>query len=245
MSREPWKRSTRDPVGQLLVGGRDQAAVAEREQVLGREEAEGRERADLGDALGAVGLRGVLDDRDPELGEARERHHAAEQVHRHERPRPVGHPRGDVLRVEVERDRVDVGEDGRRAAARDRLGGRVEGERGADHLVAGADLHRVEREHERVGAVGDADRARHAELLGRLGLERLHVRAQDEDARVEHARDPLLDLRNQALVLGLDVDEWECQARDRSLENHRNTRYSASSAAPARSARSNAWWKRS
>ena len=48
-----------------------------------------------------------------------------------------------------------------------------------------------------------------AELLSRLGLERLHVRAKDEDARVEHARDPLLDLRYQPLVLGPDVDEWD------------------------------------
>ena len=80
--------------------------------------------------------------------------------------------------IEVERGRVDVGEDGRRAAPRDRLGGRVERERRADHLVAGADPHRVEREHERVGAVRDADRARHAEVLGGLGLERLHVRAR-------------------------------------------------------------------
>src|SRR6185437_16863372 len=54
----------RDPVGELLVGRRDKASIAEREQVLGREEAEGRERSHLRDALGAVGLRGVLEDRD-------------------------------------------------------------------------------------------------------------------------------------------------------------------------------------
>ena len=110
-------------------------------------------------------------------------------------------------RRDAEGARIDVGEDGRGAAARDRLGGRVEGEGRADHLVPRADLHCIEREHERVGAVGDADRARHAELLGNLCLERLHVRPQDEDARVEHTSDPLLDLRNQALVLSLDVYE--------------------------------------
>ena len=102
--------------------------------------------------------------------------------------------RGDVLGVEVERRRVDVGEHRRRAAAGDRLGGRVEGERGADHLVARADPHRVEREHERVGAVRDADGARHAEVPGRLALEGLDVRPEDErrpDSST--SRDPLLD----------------------------------------------------
>ena len=75
---------------------------------------------------------------------------------------------------------VDVGEDRRRADARDRLGGRVERERRADDLVAGADPERVEHEHERVGAVGDADRLRHAEVLGRLALEALDLGPEDE-----------------------------------------------------------------
>ena len=35
----------------------------------------------------------------------------------------------------------------------------------------GADPERVEREHERIGAVGDADRLLDAEVLGRLALE--------------------------------------------------------------------------
>ena len=42
LSREPWKRSIRTRSPSSVVGGGDEAAVAEREQVLGREEAEGR-----------------------------------------------------------------------------------------------------------------------------------------------------------------------------------------------------------
>ena len=94
----------------------------------------------------------------------------------------------DVGRVEVQRRRVDVGEDGRRADARDRLGGRVERERGADHLVAGADPDRVEHEHDRVGAVRDADRLLDAEVLGRLALEALDLGAEDEAARSRASR---------------------------------------------------------
>ena len=62
----------------------------------------------------------------------------------------------------------------------DRLGGRVEGEGGADDLVARPDAERLEGEHERVGAVGDADRPLHAEVRGCLLLERPVVLAADE-----------------------------------------------------------------
>ena len=89
-----------------------------------------------------------------------DRRRPAEQVHGHDRLRPLRDAALDVGRVEVERDGIDVGEDRRRAAPRDRLGGRVERERRADHLVARADPERVEHEHERVGAVRDADRTR-------------------------------------------------------------------------------------
>jgi hypothetical protein len=128
-------------------------------------------------------------------------------VHRHDRPRPLGHFGGHVLRVDVQRDRVDVGENRRRAGPHDRLRRRIEGERGADHLVAGADLQRVEDEHERVRAVGDADRLLHAEVGGGFLLEGLHVRPQDQGARLEHRLEPLEDLRYQALILRPNVNE--------------------------------------
>ena len=102
---------------------------------------------------------------------------------------------------------IDVGEDGSRAGPGDRLGRRVERERGADHLVTGADPHRLERENERVGAVRDADRVRHVEVGGRLALERLDLGAEDEAARLEDLGEALLELRDQRRVLRLDVDE--------------------------------------
>ena len=115
------------------------------------------------DLLGAERLRGVLEHVDAELDERAHVHRAAEEMDGDDRLRPVGDLRGRVLDVEVERRGVDLREDGSRAAPDDRLGRRVERERRADDLVAGADADRVEREDERVGAVRDADRALHAE----------------------------------------------------------------------------------
>ena len=202
-----------DAFCQFLVGRGDQAAVAECEQVLGGEEAEGRGDSGGRDALGPERLRRVLDDRDAEPGQRVEVGRTAEQMHRHDRPRPLGHLGGDVLGIDVQRDRVDVGEDRCRAGAHDRLGRRVERERGADHLVAGADLERVQDEHERVGAVRDPDRPRHSQVDGRLLFEGLHVRSQDQRARLEHFLEPRENLRYQTRVLRPYVNE-----RDRHRE---------------------------
>ena len=76
-------------------------------------------------------------------------------MYRHDRLCPLRDAGRDVVRVEIQRDRVDVGEDRRRPDPRDRLRGRVEGESRADHLVAALDAYRLERQDERVRAVGD------------------------------------------------------------------------------------------
>ena len=197
-------------LAELLVVDRNQAAVAEREEVLRRVEAERRRDALLRDARRAEGLRRVLDQRQVECLELVERRRPPEQVHGHDRARTRRDPRADVLGVEVERLRIDVGEDGRRAAPGDRLGRGVERERRADHLVAGPDAEPVEHEHDRIRAVGDADRVGYAEVLGGLALERLHVRAEDERrARVEDVGERVLQLRDQRRVLRLDVNEWD------------------------------------
>ena len=179
MSFEPWNAEQLDAVGELLVVGRDQPAVAEAEEVLRREEAERRDRPVARDVLGAERLRRVLEHRNAELEQRAHVHRAPEEMDRDDRLRPVGDLRGRVLDVEVERRGVDVGEDGGRAAPDDRLGRRVEREGRADDLVAGADAHRVERDDERVGAVRDADRALHAEVRGGLFLERPVVRRRE------------------------------------------------------------------
>ena len=59
-----------------------------------------------------------------------------------------GDPGGDVLGVEIHRHGVDVGEDGRRSAPRDRFRSRIERERRTDHFVARSDPERIHDEHE-------------------------------------------------------------------------------------------------
>ena len=92
-------------------------------------------------------------------------------------------------------------------APRDRLGGRVEREGRADHLVPLADPHRVEDEDDRVGPVRNADRVLDAEVGRCLLLEGAHLRAEDEPARVDDLGDSLLQLVQQRGVLGFHVNE--------------------------------------
>src|SRR5262249_20829366 len=85
--------------------------------------------------------------------------------------------------------------------------GRIEGESGTDHLVAGPNAERVEDEHERVGPVRDAHGLADAEVRGRLALERRDVGAEDEIGALEHAVDRRTDAREQRLVLRLYVNQ--------------------------------------
>ena len=78
-----------DAVGERGVVGRDEAAVAEAEEVLRREEAErarDAERADRDRRGGAEGLRGVLDRPGSPSGSSCERGRAAEEVRRRGSP---------------------------------------------------------------------------------------------------------------------------------------------------------------
>ena len=201
------EREELDALRELVVVRRHEPAVTEAEEILRGIEAEGRDRALLRDAGRAERLRRILEHGDAELDQRPDVHEPPEQMHRDDRPRPVGHLRGRVLDVEVERDGVDVGEDRRRAPAHDRLGRRVEGEGGADHLVVRPDAERLEGEHERIGAVRDTDRPLHAEIGGSLLLERPVVRAADEALAVEHLAERGLEPGNQRLVFSSDVNE--------------------------------------
>ena len=99
----------------------------------------------------------------------------AEEMHWKYRLRPRGDLALHIHRIQVQRDGVDVDEDGCRLAAGDRLGGRVERERRTDHLVAAAAAEGIEDDDDRVRPVGDADRLRHTEKVGGLALERRDV----------------------------------------------------------------------
>ena len=160
---EPWKRSMRTrSASSASVNVKRPPSPRPKRFLVGKKLKVRRRR--WCHAAGPERLRGILDQRRAERRERVERGGPAEQVHGHDRLRPRRDPARDVLGVEVERDRVDVGEDRRRTAPGNRLGRGVEGERRADDLVAGADAHGVEHDHDRVRAVGDADRFRDAEV---------------------------------------------------------------------------------
>ena len=93
-----------DGLGERRVLGGDEPAVAEREQVLGREEAERRGGAHGADApvadARAERLRRVLEHRDP-LRQRVDRRRPAEQVDGDDRLRLASHARDDVGRIEV------------------------------------------------------------------------------------------------------------------------------------------------
>src|SRR5438552_2152615 len=71
-------------IGDALVGARHETAVAEREEVLRRKEAEGRANAGCGDAGGAERLRSVLDQGEAESGEGGKRRGPTEEMHGHD-----------------------------------------------------------------------------------------------------------------------------------------------------------------
>jgi len=128
-------------------------------------------------------------------------------VHGEDGARARRDPLGDVSRIEVARRGIDVRENRSGTAARDRLGRREKGERRADDLVARTDTECIEHKDDRVRAVRDADRLACAEIVGRLALERGHVRPQDELAALEHAVDRLADAGEQRVVLSFYVNQ--------------------------------------
>src|SRR5205807_9401486 len=132
---------------------------------------------------------------------------ATEEVDGHDRLRPLGDAAGRVGGIDVQRRRLDVGEDGRRAPLGDRLRGRIEREGGADHLVAGTDLEGVQDQADRIGAVRDAERLRDPEEGGGLLLEGAYLRPEDETATVEDGAEPLFQLRKKGAVLRCRLEE--------------------------------------
>ena len=171
-------------LGELRVVRRHEPALAAGGEVLRHLEAErGRvaEPADRPAAVRrAVRLRRVLDDREPApVGDPEDRLHRRRepvQMDGEDGGRPRRDPGLDLARVDRERVRVDVGEDGRRELVQRREPARDEAERRDDHLVARPDPERGERELERDGAVRDRHAVGHAAARRPAPLELGHGR---------------------------------------------------------------------
>ena len=159
--------------------------------LLVRVEAEHRRVAAAADrhAVGvdrAERLARVLDDRQPEPLERTEVGGVAEDVHRQQRRRAVGDRRRGGVRVEVERDRVDVGEHGPGALVHGHVGAGHERERAGDHLVAVADADRPQRQVQSGGAARDGARVSRADPLGERLLELASSGPERQAPRAQH-----------------------------------------------------------
>ncbi len=150
-------------LGDRVVVGRDRAAVAEGAEVLRREERERRHRAERAGAAaaGTSSRRPARRPRPRARRAPRSRPPAATLPNRWTTITAFVRGVSAARTVSAVTQNVSGSTSqniGRRARRRDRLGGRVEGERGDDDLVARTDVERTQGERQRVGAVGDADR---------------------------------------------------------------------------------------
>ena len=170
------------------VGSGDQAAIAERGQVLGREERERRRVAERAAGSARKGraecLGGVLHQEQPvpvaDRSQRRSVGGVPEEVHGKQRAR--ARPDGGLggLGIEAQGVLAHVREHRHAARLDDRLGSRVEGVGRADDLVPRLQPERLQRDHERVGAVRDTHAVRCPDTRSELDLRLAHERAENE-----------------------------------------------------------------
>ncbi len=193
----------------VVLGGLregDGAALAGRHQ-LAVLEAERGDRAQFADPAaapaGAVGVRGVLHDRDArvggELAEGVQVGDLAGDVDRHDRAGPRGDRGRGGLGAQVVGVEVDVDRHRGGTEPLGGLGGGDERERGHDDLGARADAEQLEGDLQRVGAVGDGERLGGAVVVGELLLEGVDLLAAHPPPLA------LLQRPEQSFALGLVV----------------------------------------
>ena len=107
---------------------------------------------------------------------------------------------------EIERLRIDVAEDRPRTDPGNRSGGRKKRERRGDHLIAGADLERHQREQQRIGSGGHADAGGRAAIARDFFLQRPHVLAKNELLARANRFDDLHDFGADLCVLRLKIE---------------------------------------
>ncbi len=194
--------------GDVVVVGAQQAALADRQDLVGEEAERARQApgAELAPGeRGARRVRDVLDQRDAVLVAQRlqavDGGGVAGIVHRAHRLRARRDAPLHVVGVEARvLARDDLREHRRRPAVERRRGGRRERERRHDHLVARSGPGGQIGEVQRGGAAGDRDRVARAELRGERLLERGRARAERQPARAQRLRDRLQVLRRQTQV---------------------------------------------
>ncbi len=164
-------------VGERIVAGDDGAALAGRD-VLGRVEREAGGFAGASDGTPAVDgterVAGVFDEetvgaqtcaQGVEIGDV------ARIMDRDDPARALRKTPFEIFRVERQRRRIDVDEDGASPRQQDGIRRREEGERGNQDLVPRSDTEGLEGDLERRGSARDRDRAACAGRRAQTGLE--------------------------------------------------------------------------
>jgi hypothetical protein len=134
---------------------------------------------------------GILDDRDAERPQRLEVGGLAGQMNRNDRLGSRRHETRDVIRIDVQVALAHVGEHRRRARVHHDVRRRGPRDRRRDHLVAGPDAQREEREMQRGRPRGDGEDMRGLQVLGEACLELGRARAGGEPARPERFGDRL------------------------------------------------------
>ena len=103
----------------------------------------------------------------------------------------------------------DVDEDGARTQHRDRRSRRDERVGRSDHLVAGTNVERAEREDDCVRSGRHPHRIPRAAKLGEARLELLDLGPENELAVVEHSSDRVEQCLSERRVLADEIDVWD------------------------------------
>ena len=108
--------------------------------------------------------------------------------------------------------RIDIDVDRRRANHHDRFGGRKEGVRDRDHLIALTNPGSAQGQVQRVRPIGDRDAALDVAVRGELFLEGQRVRPEKEVHLVEDVLDRLHHLVLDGPELGRQVNQRNTHA---------------------------------
>ena len=214
---------TPDLARQRRISGRDETPVAERAEILAREErkaAGSSHRSCLPASIHRPDrLTRIFDDRHASLaGNREERIHVGTQsikMHRNDRSCARRQGGADGRGGEIVCFGVDIHEPRGRAQPRDTSRRREKRVGTGDDLVARADAERHHRHKERVGSRRDADGVGDAKRIGQLTLERGDLGPLDEPLAVADSND-----RRQHLVADWPVLSLQVQQRHRSWSRH-------------------------
>src|SRR5882724_1768999 len=95
----------------------------------------------------------------------------------------------DSIRVKIEGRGIDVNEYRYSSRSHNRTGGGKKAEHGSDDCISRLHTGSDQRQPQRFGSRGAADRTRSSGLSRDFALERLDLRPKNEDLRVAYPRD--------------------------------------------------------